>query len=616
MTEIASFKQPKNKIEKAILYCKHYGPRKTLIKIVRKLMGHDQEHYSYKQFLKAHPLTEEELDRQRRQTLDYRPCISIVIPLYNTNERFLTELVQSVLAQTYANWQLCLADGSPAEGLQAIIEKACGGSMDERISYKFLGSNEGIAGNTNAAIDLATGDYIAFCDHDDLLTPDAMYQVAAALNQDSTIDCLYSDEDKIDMSGKEYFLPHFKSDFNIDLLCSHNYITHLFVCRRQLVETVGGIRSEYDGAQDHDFDLQIVEQARNIYHIPRVLYHWRCHSESTADHPEAKMYAYENGRRAVEDHYRRIGIPARVELDSHLGYYRTRYEWPDTPLVSIIIPNMDHKQELQECLDSITSQTTYKNIEFIIVENNSTTDEIRDYYRQLEARKDFRFMVEDYTLLNPGTAGQFNFSALVNHGVSFATGEYLLLLNNDTRMIGPDAIAELLGHAMRPDVGAAGARLYFANNTVQHAGLVLGLGGVANSQFLGSGREQVGYFYRSTCVQDLSAVTGACMLTRRSLYQKVGGFAEDLAVAFNDVDYCLKLRSAGYLIVYNPFSEWYHLESISRGYDQKDEQKLARMEQETAVFTERWRAELEAGDPYYNPNLSLKSFDYSFRVEV
>lgn len=614
MSEIKEYKEPKNKIEKGLLYLQHYGVKKTVAKTIRKALGHDQEHYSYAQFLKAHPLTEAELEKQRHTIFKFQPVISIVIPLYNTPERFLIELVQSFTAQTYPNWQLCFADGSPKEGLKDIILKATEGTWDERIIYKKLEDNTGIAGNTNAALALATGEYIGFTDHDDLITPDAMYYIAKAVNEDRTIQALYSDEDKIDMESKEYFLPHFKSDFNLDLLCSHNYITHLFVVRADIVKATGGIRPEFDGAQDHDFDLRVLEKCKNVYHIPRVLYHWRTHPASTADHPEAKMYAYENGRRAVEEHYKRMGIPANVQLDTHLGYYRTKYRWPGTPLVSIVIPNMNHVQDLQRCIDSIVEKNEYHNIEFIIVENNSTDAGVRGYYNELQMRNDINARVFDYTAEFPETKGEFNYSALVNYGVEKASGEYILLLNNDTVMINGDAISEMIGFARREDVGAVGARLYYGNNTVQHAGLILGLGGVANSQFLGSGREQVGYFYRSTCVQDLSAVTAACLLTSKADFLSVGGFDEGLAVAFNDVDYCLKLRDKKLLCVYTPFAEWYHLESVSRGLDLEDPEKKARMDAETQYFTNKWKEVMEKTDPYYNPNLSLKAFDYSFKI--
>lgn len=609
---IKPYKQPTTKIEKLTTYCSHYGVFKTAKKLVKKALGKDQEHYQYRRFLAAHPLSEAELEAQRNRQFDKKVLISIVIPLYNTNHAFLKELIESFLNQTYPNWELCLADGSPKEGLEAVILGCCAGTMDKRIRYSYLGTNGGISENTNAALKLATGDFIGFCDHDDLITVDAMYHIAEAINSDETIDCIYSDEDKINMEGTEYFLPHFKSDFNIDLLCSHNYITHLFVVKSSLLMQVGAIKSEYDGAQDHDFDLRVVEQAQHIYHIPRVLYHWRCHSDSTADHPEAKMYAYDSGRRAVEDHYKRLNIPAHVELDTHLGYYRTKFDWPDEPMLSIIIPNRNHMQDLKECIDSITEKNLYKNIEFVIVENGSTDKALFQYYEKLEKRQDYSFKVIDYACHTSKDVNIFNYSKLVNLGVKHSNGEYILHLNNDTRMINPDSISEMMGFIRREDVGAVGARLYYGNNTVQHAGLIIGLGGVANSQFLGSGREQVGYFYRSTCVQDVSAVTGACLLTKRTLYNQVNGFDEELAVAFNDVDYCLKLRKCGYLIIYDAFSEWYHLESVSRGLDADDSSKAKRLADETAIFEKKWYSLLEKTDEYYNPNLSKTKFDYSF----
>ncbi len=640
--EIQDYKAPKNNIEKTISYLKRHGLKETVKKVSYKLAGKDQEHYAYQLYLKEHKLTEENLRLQSDESeqFDYRPIISIVIPLYNTKEQFLKELIESVTGQSYDNWQLCLADGSPGDKPDLAEAVSKYSNNDTRVKYKFLNENKGISGNTNAAIEMADGEYIAFCDHDDVLTKDALFEVVKALNSVDRPDIIYSDEDKMGMETGKYFLPHFKSDFNIDLLCSHNYITHLFVCKSEIVRQVGGVHSEYDGAQDHDMIFRCVELTDKIYHIPKVLYHWRCHEESTAAAPEAKMYAYDSGRRAVEDHYKRINIPAKVELDTHLGYYRTHFEWEGQPLVSIVIPNKDHVDDLKACIDSIVEKNTYPNIEFVIVENNSQSEEIFEYYKNLEIAAE---MSQDengnsvksddngsdqsnnvdterekkkklrYTYKVITYEGDFNFSAIVNKGVEEASGEYILLLNNDTRMIYENGIEELLGYARRPDVGAVGARLYYANNSVQHAGLVLGLGGVANSAFLGDGRDQVGYFYRSVCTQDMSAVTGACLMVSKADYEAVGGFDESLAVAFNDVDFCLKLREDGKLNVFNPFSEWYHLESVSRGYDEKDAAKQERLARETALFEEKWKGVLEAGDPYYNRNLSRRRFDYAIK---
>ena len=614
MEKIKEYKEPSNKIEKTLTYLENYGLKRTVVKVANKLRGRDQEHFAYGEFLKNHPLTDEMLKSYKdgAENFEFRPLVSIVIPLYNTPEKFLIELIESVEAQVYDRWQLCLADGSPKEGLFDIVCKAKGAEGDSRISYCFLGKNEGIAGNTNAAIDLAQGDYIAFCDHDDLLRADALYHVVKAFNEDRSIDFVYTDEDKIDMEGKTYFLPHFKSDFNIDLLRSHNYITHFVVCKAPLIKELK-VKSDYDGAQDHDMLLRVVERCTNIVHIPEAVYHWRCHEASTAAAPEAKMYAFDSGRRAVEDHLKRCGIPAHVILDTHLGYYRTCYDWEGEPLVSIVIPNKDHADDLMACVDSIVEKNTYKNIEFIIVENNSSSPDIHSVYRQLSERSDIKVKVVDF--FSENQTKDFNFSALVNFGVKHSEGEYILLLNNDTRLIEPDSIKEMLDVARRKDVGAVGARLYYGNNTVQHAGIILGLGGVANSAFLGSGRDQVGYFYRSTTVSDLSAVTGACLMTARSHYDAVGGFDEGLAVAYNDVDFCLKQRKAGRLVVYVPYSQWYHLESVSRGLDCADDSKRARLEEETEIFKAKWPKETSSCDPYYNKNLSTKKLDFSIRED-
>lgn len=610
--------KPNNLIVKALKYYKNNGLRATTMKVVDKLTRKKEKEDQdlYRIFLEQHPVSDEELEKQRQTKFDYNPQISIVIPIYNTPLNFLKELIDSVEAQTYPNWQLCLADGSDTDALRKHV--ADFSNNDPRVCYKLLGYNDGISNNTNGAIEMATGDFIAFSDHDDLLTPDALYEVVAALNSDETIDCVYTDEDKLDMDGDTLFMPHFKSDFNIDLLCSHNYITHLFVARKTLIDEVGWLRSEYDGSQDHDMILRCCEKARRVYHVPKILYHWRCHKNSTAMNPESKMYCYTAGQKAVQSHWDRLGVPATVEMASNYGHYITKYNWPDNPLVSIVIPNMNHKSELETCINSIMDKSNYDNFEIVIVENNSDQDEIFEYYKSLTGfdRDD---IVSGKSADGEGKVrvvyydGDFNYSKINNFGVSQARGEYILLLNNDTELISANSIKEMLDIARRPEVGAVGARLYYADNTVQHAGVILGVGGVANHAFYNTNRGDVGYFFRSVSVQDLSAVTAACMLTKKSVFEEVGGLSEDLAVAFNDVDYCLKLRKAGKLIVYTPFSEWYHYESKSRGYENTPE-KLARLEAETDVFMSRWQSVVDGGDPYYNPNFSHKAADYKYDI--
>ena len=448
---------------------------------------------------------------------------------------------------------------------------------------------------------MASGEVIVLADHDDLLPPEALFELAAVWNKDPSVDVVYTDEDKVSMDGKKYFDPHFKSDFNIDLLCSMNYICHLFAFRKEILQKAGGFRSEYDGAQDYDFILRCVEQAEKIFHIPKILYHWRCHIDSTAANPDSKRYAFEAGRRAIEANYQSLGIPARAEHGEFYGMYRTIYEWRKEPLVSVLIPNKDHTDDLEKCLASIR-KSDYPNYEVIIIENNSTEAATFDYYKRIASDR-IKFVTY---------RGAFNFSAVNNFGASHAAGDYFLLLNNDTEMQETDCIRELLGYCMRDDVGAVGARLYYEDDTIQHAGVVLGFGGIAGHTFIGKSGYDTGYFGRIICAQDYSAVTAACMMTKRTVFEEVGGLSEDLRVAFNDIDYCMKVRKTGKLIVYNPYAKLYHYESKSRGLEDTPE-KVERFNGEIELFRQKWEKELSKGDPYYNPNLTLSDSDFSLR---
>ena len=441
-------------------------------------------------------------------------------------------------------------------------------------------------------------------DHDDIVPPEALFEFAKALNEDETIDVLYSDEDKISMNGKKYFEPHFKSDYNPDLLCSMNYICHLFAVKRTLQQQIGLFQSEYDGAQDYDFIFRCCEAAQNIRHIPKILYHWRCHMESTAANPESKLYAFEAGRKAIEAHYQRMGIPAHVEHAQFYGMYHTVYDWKETPLISIIIPNKDHIADLQKCMNSIYEKSDYHNFEFVIVENNSTEQETFAFYKKITSEHD-NVKVVYYK-------GEFNYSKINNFGVSEANGEYLLLLNNDTEMINADCLTEMVHYCMREDVGIVGARLYYADDTIQHAGAVIGFGGMAGHTFIGKSRYDIGYFGRIVCAQDYSAVTAACLMTKRSVYEAVGGLDEKYQVAFNDIDYCLKVRKLGKLVVYNPYAELYHYESKSRGLEDTPE-KVERFSGEVERLVTNWPEYFKKGDPYYNKNLTLDNSDFSLR---
>jgi len=587
----------------ALNFWREHGLRALVVKSRHKLQGIDND-YDYGEWYELTKPTDQELEAQRAVTFEFEPKLSVVIPAFKTPERYLRELLDSILAQTYTNWEVCIADGSPrGEGIERALKKYA--DRDRRFRYEILGGNQGISGNTNAALEMARGDFIILADHDDTLTPNAFYEVVKAINEQPDCDVVYSDEDKLDMDGKALFDPHFKPDFNPDLLTSVNYICHLFAVRRELLERVGGFCQEFDGAQDYDFIFRCTEGARRVYHIPKVLYHWRCHQNSTASNPESKLYAFEAGSRAVIAHYERMGIRAeRVEKGVDYGIYHTVFQLQGEPLVSVIIPNKDHSQDLELCVRSLMERSSYQNLEFVIVENNSTEPETFSCYRKMqEEYENFRVVTWDKG---------FNYSAINNYGASFAKGEYLLLLNNDTELIEPDSIREMLGFCQREDVGIVGARLLYEDDTIQHAGVVIGFGGIAGHTFIGLHKAENSYFHRAMCAQDYSAVTAACLMTKKSVFECVGGLSEELAVAFNDIDFCMKVRALGKLVVYAPYACLYHYESKSRGLENTPE-KVARFNREVAVFIKKWPDIIKNGDPYYNPNLTLRKSNFALR---
>lgn len=587
-------------IEKAKAYYQQFGAKETALRVVEKVTKRDLG--NYQAWFKYHSPSLKDLNEQRSKKFTYSPCISIVVPLYNTPKKYLVEMIESVRKQSYENWELCLSDGSGADSSISHILKRYE-AKDKRIKVVYNQRALYISENTNEALKIATGDYIAFADHDDLLAPNALYECVCALNDDPQIDILYTDEDKVDMRGKQHFMPHFKPDFNIDMLRSVNYICHLFVVRRTIYQKVGMLNPEFDGAQDYDFVFRCVEESTNIKHIPKILYHWRAHRDSTAENPESKNYAFKAGARAIQAHYERVGILATVYETENKGIYRSKYQLKEKPLVSVIIPNKDHIGDLDKCISSLENKCTYKNLEYIIVENNSTEQSTFDYYRDLEEKNPKAKVVF-------WEGEGFNYPSINNYGVQKASGEYLLFLNNDTEIINEECIDELVGYCMRDDVGAVGARLYYEDGTIQHAGVIIGLGGIAGHVFPGYEHNELGYFGRIVMAQDYSAVTAACLMTKREVFQQVGGFDEKLAVAFNDVDLCLKIREAGYLIVYNPYAELNHYESKSRGYEDTDK-KVKRFNSEVRIFAERWNHILSQGDPYYNSNLTLDRGDFS-----
>ena len=490
--------------KKGLRYWKSQGSAAMVGKVVSKVKTASTREIPYQKWIVRHLPGSKELEKQRRTKFEYQPRISIVVPLYKTPEKYLRQLVDTVKAQTYPNWELCLSDGSGADSpIRKLLESLA--ASDERIKVIYHEKALQISENTNAGIEAATGDYIAFADHDDELTPHALFQCVKALNENRDIRILYSDEDKMSMDGHKFFQPHFKPDYNPDLLCTVNYICHLFVVDREIISQVGMLRKEFDGAQDYDFIFRCVENVKpeQIYHIPKILYHWRCHEDSTAENPESKTYAFEAGKRAIEEHYKRTGINAEVLQGEFLGLYRTRFIRDHDPLISIIIPNKDHIADLKRCMDSIDKKSTYQNYEYIIVENNSTEEETFQYYKKLEAENPKAHVVY--------WDREFNYSAINNYGATFAKGEYILLLNNDTEIINEDCLEQLLGYCMRSDVGAVGARMYYEDDTIQHAGVVIGFGGIAGHCFVLQPRGTTGYCHRIICAQDYSAVT-ACLL--------------------------------------------------------------------------------------------------------
>lgn len=582
-----------------------YGVRRTAEKVRNKLLK--KEIPTYASWMKIHKPSNSELQMQRQQKFEYNPKISIVVPLYKTPKKYLKEFIKSIMKQTYSNWELCLSDGSGSDSPIAGILKEYA-RKDKRIKVVYNKKPLQISENTNAALEIATGDFIAFADHDDVLASNAFYECVKEINKNPEVEMLYTDEDKISMNGKEHFMPHFKTDFNLDLLRSVNYICHLCMVKKSLYQKVGKLNPEFDGAQDYDFVFRCIEKTEHIAHIPKILYHWRAHKDSTAENPESKNYAFEAGRRAIAAHLERVGIEGEVFSLEMKGSYRVKYKLEEEPLVSVVIPTKDHIDDLEKCLKSLDEVSTYANIEYIVVENNSEKEETFEYYKKIEAENP---RVKVVYWKEKG----FNYPSINNLGVEYAKGDYLLFLNNDTEIRNADCIKELVSQCQRKEVGAVGARLYYEDGTIQHAGVIVGVGGVAGHAFLGYDHDAPGYFGRIKLLQDYSAVTAACIMIKKTVYEEVKGFDEEYAVAFNDVDLCLKIRQAGYLIVYDPYAELNHYESKSRGYEDTEE-KIRRFNSEIALFQKRWKTFLKEGDPYYNPNLTLARNDFSLAEEI
>lgn len=586
-------------IAKPFQYIKGHGLKQAFKKFLRI-----KPKINYDAWLRKYSPNAEELSKQRQTHFDYEPKISLIVACYNTPLNFLQEMIESVLNQTYFNYELCIADGSENTSVKDYIEK---NYKNEKIKYVYLNENKGISENMNEAIQLATGDYIGFFDHDDTLAPSALYEMVKAMNEHKEALFFYSDEDKVDEHSTKYFNPNFKPDFNLDLLLTVNYICHFLVVKKSLLDKVGLFRKDFDGAQDYDFILRCVDilKADQIVHIPQILYHWRFHEGSTGGNAQAKTWAFDAGIKALEDYYKRNSIEATVENGRAPGLYRTHYKVIGEPLVSIIIPNKDHVKDLKRCIDSILEKSTYHNYEIIIVENNSTEDKTFEYYKELEKNNQIQVVI---------WKKPFNYSAINNYGRTFAKGNYILLLNNDTQVISENWLEEMLGLCQRSDVGAVGAKLVYPDHTIQHAGVVIGIEGIAGHVFLNYPEDDLGYNGYIQSVRDYSAVTAACIVVKASVYDEVKGIDEDFQVAFNDIDFCLKIVDHGYRIVYTPYAKLYHFESKSRG-EEDNKEKVMRFNSEVTQLLKKWRPFIEQGDPAYNPNLSL-TFKNDFNLKA
>ncbi|EMG37104.1 putative glycosyltransferase [Desulfocurvibacter africanus PCS] len=560
---------------------------------------------SYREWVRLHDTLSEE-DRQamreRVETMAYRPRISIVMPVYNTPEDYLRQAIESVRWQIYPRWELCISDdASTKPHVRQVLEEYA--AADSRIKVDYRQENGHISRSSNSALELAGGEFVALLDHDDLLTEHALYLVAEELNQNPELDFVYSDEDKIDLQGRR-FAPHFKPDWNPDMLLSQNYVCHLAVLRRTLLQEAGGFREGLEGSQDYDLFLRasrLTVPAR-IRHIPFVLYHWRAIEGSTALNMNFKKYCIEASRRAVDEHCEALGMRGRAVAGEPACINRVRFDLSDGPLVSVIIPTRNKAELLVPLVEDLLLRTSYKNLEILIVDHESDEPELLDFYEHCRDNPALRVLP---------FSGQFNYSAMNNLAAAQAQGDLLLFLNNDMRVLHPDWLEEMVGHGLRAEIGAVGAKLLYPDETIQHCGLILGIKeGVAESQFQGLPAHVVGYVGRTHTLQNVSAVTAACMLLRRTIFIESSGFDEiNLPVAFNDVDLCLRLGQLGYRILLTPFARLRHLESASRGSDHTSA-NFSRFRRELDYMLCRWSREL-AYDPAYNPNLSLLGADYA-----
>jgi O-antigen biosynthesis protein len=540
------------------------------------------------------------LQKDQSRAFEYRPRISIITPVWNTDEKWLRLCIGSVISQTYDNWELCIANGGSTRSyIRSVLDEYS--QSDTRIKVRYLSENKGISANSNEALSMATGEFIALLDHDDELSPFALYECVKVLNEKPETDFIYSDEDKINQKGKRSF-PAFKPDWSPDLFLSCNYTCHLGVYRKKIVDAIGGFRPGYDGSQDYDLVLRFIEKSSNIAHIPKVLYHWRALMESAATHSLAKPYTHLAASRALSDYIARNHIAGTVMDGPSPGLFRVKRDIIDNPLVSIIIPTRDHLKLIKNCIGSILDKTEYSNYEIIIVDNGSIDPSIKSYYTHLVENPRVKVLNYDHP---------FNFSSINNFAIKQAQGKHLLFLNDDTEVISPEWLTAMLEHSQRKEVGAVGALLLYPSGAIQHCGVIIGAGadGIASHAFYRA-PEYFGYMNRIKIINNYSAVTGACLMLKKSLFEELGGLDDRLPSNYNDIDLCLKIKGKGFLIVYTPYARLYHLESFSRGHlDTPD--KRSKTSQDVELFKDCWADLLKQGDPYYNPNLKLMAADFT-----
>ncbi|MFD1885671.1 glycosyltransferase family 2 protein [Paenibacillus wenxiniae] len=601
-----SFRAINHMFKRTMNVYREYGLKEVWNKIKTKSVAQQSpeanliDHNRYQLWTSPSLLPVEEM-KSKLEQLSYHPLISIIVPVYNVEEIWLRKCIDSVIAQIYPNWELCLVDDcSPKPHIKPILQEYA--ERDSRIKPVFRAENGHISRASNSGIEISTGEFIALLDHDDELALNALYENVLLLNRIPVADVIYSDEDKISVEGERHS-PFFKPDWSPDTLLSQMYTSHLTLYRKSMVEAVGGFRVGFEGSQDYDLMLRISEQTQNIYHIPKILYHWRAIPESTASTNTSKNYTHTAGLKAVKDAIQRRGMQAYVEgVEDTANLYRVHYKPMGNPKVSVIIPSKNMTDVVDTCLNSIFEKTSYSNYEVIIIDNGSTDVTTHKLYEYWLDKEPNRFKVYEYNI-------PFNYSKLNNFGCTKASGELILFLNNDIEIITPDWMTEMVGQVIRPEIGAVGANLLYPDNTIQHAGVILGIGGVAGHSHKHFKASDYGYFSRLKMVSNYSAVTAACLMVRKDICEEVGGFDEDLQVAFNDVDFCLKVREKGYWNVWLPQVQLFHYESKSRGYEDTPE-KQNRFNSEIELMKERWLDEL-IEDPFYNSNLTKEHENFS-----